>query len=191
MKIAHQAQDKKEGHAQNNRDPFKTDGNYFPNEVSSITKETTGIGGALWDIFRREDTEKLEAYLRKHSNEFRHIYCSPVKQVVHPIHDQCFYLTLEHKKKLKEEFGVEPWTFEQKLGEAVFIPAGCPHQVRNLKSCTKVAVDFVSPENVHICMLLTDEFRRLPKNHKAREDKLELILFNMKAAAVLINKSHH
>ncbi|KAG4990138.1 hypothetical protein JHK87_023595 [Glycine soja] len=28
---------------------------------------------------------------------------------------------------------VEPWTFEQKLGEAVFIPAGCPHQVRNLK----------------------------------------------------------
>jgi lysine-specific demethylase 3 len=29
--------------------------------------------------------------------------------------------------------GVEPWTFEQRLGEAVFIPAGCPHQVRNLK----------------------------------------------------------
>ena len=26
---------------------------------------------------------------------------------------------------------VEPWTFEQNLGEAVFIPAGCPHQVRN------------------------------------------------------------
>lgn len=26
---------------------------------------------------------------------------------------------------------VEPWTFEQRLGEAVFIPAGCPHQVRN------------------------------------------------------------
>lgn len=29
--------------------------------------------------------------------------------------------------------GIEPWTFEQKLGEAVLIPAGCPHQVRNLK----------------------------------------------------------
>lgn len=29
--------------------------------------------------------------------------------------------------------GIEPWTFVQKLGEAVFIPAGCAHQVRNLK----------------------------------------------------------
>lgn len=31
------------------------------------------------------------------------------------------------------DIGVEPWTFVQKLGEAIFIPAGCPHQVRNLK----------------------------------------------------------
>ncbi|XLS95555.1 hypothetical protein HN51_071563, partial [Arachis hypogaea] len=29
--------------------------------------------------------------------------------------------------------GIEPWTFLQRLGEAVFIPVGCPHQVRNLK----------------------------------------------------------
>lgn len=29
--------------------------------------------------------------------------------------------------------GVEPWTFVQKLGDAVFIPVGCPHQVRNIK----------------------------------------------------------
>ncbi|KAL8113138.1 hypothetical protein AgCh_020461 [Apium graveolens] len=27
--------------------------------------------------------------------------------------------------------GVEPWTFVQKQGDAVFIQAGCPHQVRN------------------------------------------------------------
>ncbi|XP_057769078.1 lysine-specific demethylase JMJ26-like isoform X2 [Salvia miltiorrhiza] len=131
-------------------------------------------GAALWDIFRREDIPRLEEYTRKHFKEFRHMFGRHLSQVVHPIHDQTIYLTMEHKKKLKEEYGIEPWTFVQKVGDAVFIPAGCPHQVRNLKSCIKVALDFVSPENVKECVRLTEEFRILPQNHRAKEDKLEV-----------------
>ncbi|KAF5450419.1 hypothetical protein F2P56_030774 [Juglans regia] len=91
----------------------------------------TLYGGAVWDIFRRQDVPRLIEYLQKHHKEFCHINNLPVDSVIHPIHDQTLYLSERHKKQLKEEFDVEPWTFEQHLGEAVFIPAGCPHQVRN------------------------------------------------------------
>jgi len=35
-------------------------------------------------------------------------------------------------------------------------------------------MDFVSPENVLECVRLTNEFRLLPMDHRAREDKLEV-----------------
>ncbi|KAK1324525.1 hypothetical protein QJS10_CPA01g01892 [Acorus calamus] len=141
--------------------------------------------GALWDIFRREDVPKLNEYLQNHWREFRHIENVPLNNVIHPIHDQTIFLNERHKKQLKEEFNIEPWTFEQYLGEAVFIPAGCPHQVRNRQSCIKMALDFVSPDNVDECLRLTEDFRLLPRTHRAKEDKLEvkkMVLYAVSAA---------
>jgi lysine-specific demethylase 3 len=44
----------------------------------------------------------------------------------------------------------------------------------SIQSCIKVALDFVSPENVGECIRLTEEFRTLPQSHRAKEDKLEV-----------------
>ncbi|KAF6171967.1 hypothetical protein GIB67_029385 [Kingdonia uniflora] len=43
-------------------------------------------------------------------------------------------------------------------------------------SCIKVAVEFVSPESINECIRLTEEYRALPQNHLAKEDKLEVVL---------------
>ncbi|XP_042758187.1 lysine-specific demethylase JMJ25 isoform X2 [Lactuca sativa] len=177
LKKKQKAQDQKELDMDNTKDSTSE------KVVLKKQKETPGIyvdgsdlgeEGAVWDIFRREDTPKLQEYLKKHFREFKDDFGRPLQEVIHPIHDQTFYLTMEHKRKLKEEFGIEAWSFVQKLGDAVFIPAGCAHQVRNLKSCIKVAVNFVSPENIGECIRLTEDFRLLPKNNWAKEDTLEV-----------------
>ncbi|KAG8381136.1 hypothetical protein BUALT_Bualt06G0091100 [Buddleja alternifolia] len=157
-------------------------------EKKEVVQESA-YGAAVWDIFRRRDVPKISEYLQKHQKEFRHYNNSLVDSVAHPIHDQTFYLDEKHKKQLKEEFNVEAWTFEQYLGEAVFIPAGCPHQVRNRQSCTKVAVDFVSPDNVQECIRLTQEFRLLPQSHRSNKDILEVKKLAVYAASAATDEA--
>lgn len=47
---------------------------------------------------------------------------------------------------------IEPWTFEQHIGEAVMIPAGCPYQIRNLKVMSVELVD-VLLASLHACLI--------------------------------------
>ena len=47
-----------------------------------------------------------------------------------PIHDQLIYLDSDLRQRLLKEYGVKGWTIAQAVGDAIFIPAGAPHQVR-------------------------------------------------------------
>ncbi|XP_071828267.1 uncharacterized protein [Apostichopus japonicus] len=148
-------------------------------------KETPG---ALWHIFRARDAPRIRSFLNKLSEE-------QGEQILldhDPIHDQSWYLDEEKLARLKEEYKVEGWAIAQCLGDAVFIPAGAPHQVRNLHSCIKVAEDFVSPEHIKECVYLTDEFRHLSNTHSNHEDKLQIknILYHAIKDAIGVLMSH-
>lgn len=77
--------------------------------------------GAEWHIFRPEDSPAIRAYLRsKNLNNGGD---------EDPIHARKTYLTRAMRLELAAR-KVIPYEIHQKLGEAVFIPAGCAHQVR-------------------------------------------------------------
>nr|CAH8822415.1 unnamed protein product [Trichobilharzia regenti] len=129
------------------------------------------VPGALWHIFLPEDSVVLREFLSRVSEEETG---SPVESGSDPIHDQLFYLDQSLLDRLYDYAGIQPCTIVQFLGDAVFIPAGAAHQVRNLNSCIKTAVDFVSPEHLPQCFQLLEEFRQLSPNHLNREDKLQI-----------------
>lgn len=158
-------------------------------DESSSRVKVVDTCGAQWDVFRREDVPKLLEFLRKYSNELISSYYP--KKVVHPILDDSFYLDAFHKKYLKEEFDVEPWTFNQHVGEAVIIPAGCPYQVKKIKSCVNVVLESISPESASMGIKLSDEIRQLPVNHKAKGkmiDVKKMTIHSVNAAVEEINK---
>lgn len=128
------------------------------------------LPGALWHIYNARDADKIRDLLNKVTVE-RGGRLEPHND---PIHDQSGYLDGPLRERLYKEYGVEGYAIVQCLGDAVFIPAGAPHQVRNLHNCIKVAEDFVSPENVAHCFHLTQEFRGLSDTHSNHEDKLQI-----------------
>lgn len=161
-------------------------------DVDEVTKQRIHKGkekpGALWHIYAAKDAEKIRELLRKVGEEQGQE--NPPDH--DPIHDQSWYLDQVLRKRLHEEYGVQGWAIVQFLGDAVFIPAGAPHQVHNLYSCIKVAEDFVSPEHVKHCFRLTQEFRHLSNTHTNHEDKLQVknIIYHAVKDAVGTLKSH-
>nr|XP_015837929.1 PREDICTED: probable JmjC domain-containing histone demethylation protein 2C isoform X2 [Tribolium castaneum] len=128
------------------------------------------LPGALWHIYNARDADKIRDLLNKVVVEKG----GRLEPHHDPIHDQSCYLDGPLRERLYKEYGVEGYAIVQCLGDAVFIPAGAPHQVRNLHNCIKVAEDFVSPENVSHCFHLTQEFRDLSDTHTNHEDKLQI-----------------
>jgi len=157
----------------------------FLNHSTSIKQSPSRVeahskAGALWHIFRREDVTTLATFLKSRAKG------KGDREEDHTILDHSFYIDEQMLGKLAEEYKVVPHTIYQEEGDAVFIPAGCPHQVKNIRCCIKVAEDFVSPENLEHCIKLTDEFRKLPPSHKFRTDRLGVrtILYHAMEKAV-------
>ncbi|PIN04335.1 putative transcription factor 5qNCA, contains JmjC domain [Handroanthus impetiginosus] len=144
--------------------------------------------GALWDVFCREDIPKLVAYISMHLKDFGKADNIIDDHVSRPLYDGVVYLNRHHKNKLKEEFGVEPWSFEQHIGEAVFIPAGCPFQVRHLQSSVQLGLDFLSPESLREALRLSEEIRGLPNDHEVKLQILEVGKISLYAASSAIKE---
>lgn len=138
--------------------------------VTMSRVERGELPGALWHIFDPKDANTIRILLREVSQEDG----TAIAYNDDPIHDQKHYIDSKLRARLLEEHGVIPYTIAQFMGDAVFIPAGAPHQVQNLHSCIKIAEDFVSPEGVQHCLNTTQEFRFLSKLHTNHEDKLQV-----------------
>ncbi|SAM03739.1 hypothetical protein [Absidia glauca] len=137
---------------------------------------TTGIpAAAVWDVFAFEDLPTLRRFVGQLWNEMHgprqspRINSSQPSSKVDPIHGQWIYLTKALLLRLDKEHGVKPWRLYQNPGDAIYIPAGCAHQVANYQNAIKCAFDFVSPENINRSAEITRQF-----GHAQREDALQL-----------------
>lgn len=155
-------------------------------ENSNLGHENGDIGttaspsgpGILWHVFRREDAPKLNNYLHAHWSESKEM----------SLYDDVVYLNKLHMAKLKEEFGVQPLSFQQYLGEAVFIPAGCPFQARNLQSTVQLGLDFLSPESLGEAVKLAEDVRCLSNDHSAKLQMMEVGKISLYAASSAIKE---
>lgn len=90
-----------------------------------------------------------------------------------PIHDQMQFIDPGLLKMIQSE-KIPFAAFIQCEGDAVFIPSGAIHQVVNINSCIKSALDFVAAERLENTMKTTYEYSKLSENHANHADKVQL-----------------
>ncbi|XP_075523143.1 E3 ubiquitin-protein ligase JMJ24-like isoform X1 [Primulina tabacum] len=178
------------------RDGHETDKSYLDKETAvNYAENRAGENnfdksqvGALWDVFHRKDVPRLIEYIRNHWKELGradNIFNDNLSQ---SLYDGVIYLNRHHKRQLKEEFEVEPWSFEHHIGEAIFIPAGCPFQARHIQSSVQLSLDFLSPESLPEAIRLSEEIRGLPNDHEAKLQILEVGKISLYAASSAIRE---
>jgi len=91
-------------------------------------REPKELPGAVWHIYHAKDADLIRDLLNKVSAERG----EPLEPNHDPIHDQSSYLDADLRARLLTEYGVQGYAVVQCLGDAIFIPAGAPHQVRQV-----------------------------------------------------------
>jgi hypothetical protein len=141
-------------------------------------------GTALWHIFPSAAKPTLRDFIRSEPT-------IGFEGPGDPIHNQTIYLTPALLQLLFDKHKLRPFTIHQKPGEAVFIPAGCAHQVRfsnllqffthdlaglqvcNITDSIKIACDFLDADSVPASCQLGPEFRVQRLSRKWPEDVLQ------------------
>ena len=80
-----------------------------------------GENYTLWKIFPQAASPVIYEFLRA-------THQGNLSDTEHPIHSQAVYFTPAMFEQLYTMCGLRPFTIQQHIGEAVFIPAGCAHQ---------------------------------------------------------------
>ena len=143
------------------------------------------LTSAIWHIFPRHTLPQLRQFLRD---------AHPELQDRDPIQAQAAFLTDRDLDQLAQIYKVVPWIIKQRAGDMLFIPAGCPHQVRpglpvpssrtrglmtneqvrNVQNTLKVACDFVSVHNLKHMAALRPAQRKHRLHAGGAEDVLQL-----------------
>jgi len=92
------------------------------------------------------------------------------------IHSQQICMTPALLSQFYDVYKIRPYTILQRPGEAVYIPAGCPHQVSNAVDAIKIACDFISIENLAATYRLVGEFREHRLSQRTGDDVLQLFV---------------